>query len=144
MNCMNDLPALIRNARERRGITNQAALGELIGRDQSFVSRLERGLMKELPTPETLRAIGDALGLTMPEMLEAAGYVDPAPPSDVITIPASDPRAALLAALADATDRDVLKATLLIEVLVDYAKPAPAVVRSDGEPIGNNRNPTSA
>ena len=68
LDCMNDLGELIKNARERRGYSSQAALARELDRDQSFVSRLERGAVKELPTPEVLQQVGDVLGLTMEEV----------------------------------------------------------------------------
>lgn len=140
---MNTLGAAIARRREQRGLM-QKDLATAIGRDQGYVSKLERGVIKEFPPPDILRGISEALGMPMTEILEIGGYLTPADDVEGITIPATDPRAALLRAVADATDRDVLKATMLIEVLVDYSKPAQPVIASDAEPIDENRTPRSA
>lgn len=107
IDCMEEFGELIRVARERRGYRSQAALARRLDRDQSFVSRLERGAVKELPTPEVLEQVGDVLGLTMEEMLTAAGYLNQQPPKPSITIPRTDPRARLLELVAHVDDDDM-------------------------------------
>src|SRR5690606_15387150 len=54
---------------------SQSAFASAVGLTQSKYGRIENGTIKELPTPEDLRLIGDALGLSMEDMLRAAGYL---------------------------------------------------------------------
>lgn len=70
---MSGLGDLVRHARDRQG-WSQGELGVRIGRDGSYISRLETGRMKETPTPEDLRGLARHLGVTVPAMLAAAGY----------------------------------------------------------------------
>lgn len=75
MSGMKEFGALIKRAREQRGLT-QAELGARIGYTHSFVVRLERGQMTNPPTPQTMRDLERELGVSRREMLEAAGYLD--------------------------------------------------------------------
>src|SRR5690606_38556399 len=75
MSGMKEFGALIKRAREQRGLT-QAELGARIGYAHSFVVRLERGQMTNPPTPQTMRDLERELGVSRREMLEAAGYLD--------------------------------------------------------------------
>lgn len=114
------LGLLVKDARERRGYQNQSALARELGRDQSFVSRLERGVLKELPPPEVLRQLGDVIGLSMEDMLTAAGYLEKPErndPPETITIPATDPRARILAVLDGLPDHAVNQWVVAIEAL---------------------------
>lgn len=79
MDDMNDLGALIKRERERQGYTTQVAFARALGKTQNWLSRLESGSIKELPTPEDLRCISETLDLPMRTMLEVAGYLDPEP-----------------------------------------------------------------
>lgn len=64
---------LIREARERQG-WRSIDLGVKIGRDGSFVSRLETGRFKETPPPDVLAALSEYLGLDEAELLRSLGY----------------------------------------------------------------------
>lgn len=70
---MNDLGRFIQEKRLARGMRSES-LASAIGRSQSWVSRVETGMMKTLPEPEALAAIAKALGVTVAELLDAAGY----------------------------------------------------------------------
>lgn len=70
---MNKMGLLIRSARERKG-WNQKQLADKIGKDSSYVSRLETGRTKETPPAEDLGSLSDVLGVTVLDMLTAAGY----------------------------------------------------------------------
>ena len=73
---MEEFGALIKSARERRGLT-QAGLGARVGYSPNFVNRLEAGSIKNPPTPETLRELERLLGLPglTRMLLEAMGYL---------------------------------------------------------------------
>ena len=49
-------------------------LASRLGKQPSYVTRLETGVTKTLPPPEELDAIARELHLSVSEMLEAAGY----------------------------------------------------------------------
>lgn len=119
---MNELGSYIAAMRERRGYRTQTALAEAIGKPQTFVSRIERGTAKVLPEPDDLRLIARALNVPMAELLRAAGYLDPDDDTDTITIPADDRRAAILDVLDGATDQELMKALLILEITVDAAR----------------------
>lgn len=48
-----------------------------IGRAPSWVSRMETGGQRTLPDPDVMRALANELRVTMPDLLEAAGYLQP-------------------------------------------------------------------
>lgn len=123
MTGMAEFGALIKRAREQRGLTG-VELAHRIGRQHSFVVRYEKGQPSNLPDPHDFNAFARELGLSKTAMLEAAGYLDPEPASDVLTIPADDPRADLLRMLDGETDVSPhgmrhVAATLLLEAGVD-------------------------
>ena len=64
---MNNGPSAIRIERTLRGLS-QTELAAKIGRDQSWISRLERGLSGARVSPGMARKIADALS-TSPEKL---------------------------------------------------------------------------
>lgn len=70
------LGARLRQARDQRGWTLEYVAGRM-RRPLSWYSTLETGRKKGLPEPFELRQIGEILGLSMPELLEAAGYLSP-------------------------------------------------------------------
>ncbi|HVL22469.1 MAG TPA: helix-turn-helix transcriptional regulator [Thermomicrobiales bacterium] len=105
---MTELGRLIATARARRGYTTQQAFADALGKTPTFVSRLERGAAKEMPSPEDVRLIARVVGLPVARLLEAAGYLDPAAPTgDVRTVPGDDPRAVVLDLLDGLTDQQV-------------------------------------
>lgn len=78
---MERLGALIEAARERSGLKGYEVARRL-GKQPSYVSRLENGDTKTLPPPHELRQIGQAIDLSVEEMLRAAGYIDDDAPDD--------------------------------------------------------------
>lgn len=92
---MKRLGALIRSARDHAGLRGYE-LAARISKQPSYVTRLETGEMKTLPSPEELAAIGEALDLPMPVMLAAAGYALDDEPAD------DDPVEAVIAELRPA------------------------------------------
>jgi DNA-binding XRE family transcriptional regulator len=78
----NTLADRVRRGREKCGLT-QRALGELVGQDQAYISRLERGEISEI-TVGTLERLADAFHVTTDYLLGRP--------------PASAPDAALVAA----------------------------------------------
>lgn len=73
MTYMDELGALIKQARDAHGLTG-LQLARDIGKVPSFVSRLETGAMKDLPSPEDLHALSRVLGIPVSDMVRAAGY----------------------------------------------------------------------
>lgn len=71
------LGARVRQLREWRGLS-QEELAEKIGKDQNYISQLERGVIR-MPRPETLAALAEALGTTPVDLLRAAGWVPEEP-----------------------------------------------------------------
>ena len=71
---MNELGELIRIARERSKFATQRDFADAIQKDPSWVSRLERGLIKETPTPQDMNHLAQALLISQSDMLKAAGY----------------------------------------------------------------------
>lgn len=102
---MKDLGRIVRRERERRGMRG-LDLAVAIGRDPSYVSRLERGTLKEIPAPDTLHALGQTLAISDARLLAALGYVttESAETAD----PTPDPLAALVATFSPAQRRMLL------------------------------------
>jgi transcriptional regulator with XRE-family HTH domain len=65
---------MVKRARDRKG-WRSIDLGAALGRDGSFVSRLETGTFKETPAPDVLAALREHLGLDETQMLRALGYL---------------------------------------------------------------------
>ena len=65
----------IRKLRKERGLT-QAELAEVIGVDESYVSKIETGRLTYTPSEETLRLMAHALGA---DVLEVLGLAKKAP-----------------------------------------------------------------
>jgi transcriptional regulator with XRE-family HTH domain len=55
---------------------NQGELGAAIGRDQGFISELERGVPTNLPSIEILRGLAAELDCDVADFLIAAEYID--------------------------------------------------------------------
>lgn len=119
MDEMYALGDLIRITREQRG-WNQRDLAERLGWDNSRLSRLEKGVAKVLPPPGEMHALADVLGVPEARLLEAAGYrvAGDDPPGDTLTLPAADPRAALVALLAGVPDDAVRTITATVRTLL--------------------------
>jgi transcriptional regulator with XRE-family HTH domain len=70
-----DFGRYVRERRESLGITAQEELGAMIGRDQNWVSRLERGVIRcPIPPPEEINLLATALQVTPFQLLRQAGY----------------------------------------------------------------------
>ena len=136
---MNNLHTLVKQARERRGFRTQGELAVRIGRDTSYVSRLENGALKEIPQPELLRDLADALGYTVVDLLRAAGYdVDAPDTSEVITIRRDDPRARVAEIMDALPDEAVEQWIAALEVLTQAA--SVNTNRGISSPEGNDEN----
>jgi transcriptional regulator with XRE-family HTH domain len=74
---MNNMSTLGKFIRDRRVYRHQMSrdLAAAVGIDAATLSRLETGGMKTLPDPALLRRLAEALGVTVPDLLEAAGYL---------------------------------------------------------------------
>lgn len=103
MEPMNALGKLVRAARENQGMRG-IDLGVAIGRDGAYVSRLERGILKEVPDPATLGRLSDALDIPELRLLEAIGYRVRQP------APAAPPIDSRRAALIDLLERELTEA----------------------------------
>lgn len=68
-----ELGEFIQKRRKELGMT-QEDLADLVGRDQHWVSRLERGIVR-LPGPEELAQLAQALDVDVAVLLQAAGYL---------------------------------------------------------------------
>jgi transcriptional regulator with XRE-family HTH domain len=85
----------IRRRRDELGIS-QGTLAERVGKDQPFISEIERRTTPGyLPAPELLNDIAKALQMPVATLLNAAGYL---PDEDAPDVPQPDP-------LADPTTR---------------------------------------
>ena len=72
------LGTLLRKARESKGpIWTLDYVSRQIGRPGTWLSNLETGKTKGLPEPSELRRLADILGLTMIEVMQAAGFLIP-------------------------------------------------------------------
>jgi transcriptional regulator with XRE-family HTH domain len=122
--------ALLRRKREDRGL-NQDEVGDRIGRDKSYVSRMENGRGMVMPDPQVLRDFGQALGLTMEEQLTALGYLDdPSARGPAYTVAPDDPRADLLDLVAGLPAEDIRAAIRLLDVvLTGYVRRRTPVVQ---------------
>lgn len=64
----------IQDRRAEVGYSTQKAFADALGKDQSWVSRLERGVVKELPPPEDVALLSSLLHVPVEEIVAAAGY----------------------------------------------------------------------
>lgn len=70
---MTPLGKLIRAGRKAKGNMSQETLGELVGKDQNYISFVETGRIKR-PATAVLDDIARALGLPRAELYAAAGW----------------------------------------------------------------------
>lgn len=73
MGSMEALAIAVKRARLAKGMRG-IDLAQAIGKDPSYVTKLEHGTLKEIPDPATLAALSDALGIAEPSLLELIGY----------------------------------------------------------------------
>lgn len=66
-----DLGEMVRRLRKERGLT-QAELGEAVGVDESYVSKIEKRRLNYVPSEVTLRLFAKALGVNPLELLTVA------------------------------------------------------------------------
>lgn len=102
---MKEFGETIRAIREARG-REQKDVAAAIGRPPSWVSGFELGKKKNLPEPEEMRMLAEALGVSRLVLLQGAGYldddeVDPALTSQLALFPPGDIRADIVALLRD-------------------------------------------
>lgn len=64
----------VRTRREERGIT-QREVGERMGLDSTYVSRIERGAVNTWPTPDEARRWARALETTIEDLMRSVGYL---------------------------------------------------------------------
>ena len=105
---MKEFGKLVREAREQLGMRSYE-LADAIGKQRSYVSRLEAGELKETPPPDDLRRIRRTLNVSMRSLLVSLGYVDADEPEPGIAymIREDDPRADLLALTEGLSSQDV-------------------------------------
>lgn len=65
----------VRRQRGRMGLS-QKQLAAMLSKDDSWVSRLETGRAKEIPSPDELRELARALHCSEADLLRAAGYLE--------------------------------------------------------------------
>ena len=82
-----DLTVYLTNARSKVGLTQDRA-GKMIGKDKTFICRLERSA--KTPRPHVLRALAGIYDLHPNEVLGKAGYKE-FPPLDVLEHPDKAP-----------------------------------------------------
>jgi len=64
----------LRKLREKKRVTLRK-VGEATGLSHVYISQLETGARRKLPTPEKLKPLAHYFNVTMKELLEKAGYV---------------------------------------------------------------------
>lgn len=113
---MDTLGALVKRARLGKGMRG-GDLGAAIGKDASYVSKIERGTMKDIPPPEIVRALSDALGVPEARLVRAIGYrtsEGEAPPFDF-----DSEKAAVLEILEGLDEREARTLRRMAEIIVD-------------------------
>lgn len=113
---MKDLGTYIQQHRIEAGYATQRAFADALGKDQSWVSRIERGVGKELPPPEDIELLASALHVTPHELFIAAGYrLDNAPAPDAPVV------RSLRAILEgkDFTDKQVQSIVTMVRTMVE-------------------------
>ena len=68
----------IKELREKKGVTLRD-IEEVTGISNVYICQLETGARKKLPSPDNLQALAEYFGVTLKELLEKAGYVEPQP-----------------------------------------------------------------
>lgn len=81
---MESFGKLVRRARLAKGMKG-ADLGSAVGRDGSYISRIENGEQKETPPPDVMAALSSMLDVPEERLLRAWGYLKDsgAPPPGV-------------------------------------------------------------
>ena len=68
----------IKELREKKGVTLRD-IEEVTGISNVYICQLETGARKKVPSPDNLQALAEYFGVTLKELLEKAGYVEPQP-----------------------------------------------------------------
>ena len=66
----------LKGLREKKGVTLKQIEKET-GLSNAYISQLETGARKRLPAPEKLKKLASYFNVTLKELLEQAGYVEP-------------------------------------------------------------------
>lgn len=120
------LAALVRQSRKRLGMT-QDDFAEAIGKSLGYIGQLESGRIAR-PQPETLRAIGRALNISLDQLAVATGQLDrPDPSTDPTRVvllldamPSAEARLAAYRAMPPEVKRGIRK--LLRDLLTEEAR----------------------
>lgn len=70
---METLAKAVRGARLAQGMRG-IDLAQALGKDPSYVTKLEHGTLKEIPDPATLGKLSAALGIPEPDLLALIGF----------------------------------------------------------------------
>ena len=81
MNQRSQLGRVLTELREKADL-NKAELARMAGVDRSYISMIESG-KAHIPRRDVLIALARALGVPTEVLLEAAGYIEPSPSSDI-------------------------------------------------------------
>ena len=74
-----DIWDLFKRTRIRKGMT-QEELADCMGFDQTYISYIERGMLKNPPNPEVVTKFCDCLGISRNAVLRQMGWLDASPP----------------------------------------------------------------
>lgn len=95
------LGQFVRYRRGRLGLTQEQVADRMPDHSATWVSRIETDTRREIPSPEDLRALADALDCRIEELLQAAGYLDEPSPSGSNGAAVSSPHLHFFAANSD-------------------------------------------
>lgn len=112
------LGAFVRQARLTAGLS-QEELGAKVRKAQRDISALERGRNAQMPRPEELRAIIDAVGASMEEALQYVGYLDDDHESAANVYAAIEREVRLAEGIGDAERSVILQAIAYAKRLAD-------------------------
>ena len=120
MNEMQRFGKLIEDGMKERGLVGYQ-FAAMLGKQQSWLSRILNGQNANPPTPEDMRALSQTLGIPVRAMLEALGYLEPTElePQIAYIIERDDPRAEILAMLEGASPAKLDTISQLVRVLTD-------------------------
>ena len=105
---MNTLSAFLKKKRTEKEMSMRK-LAELANISHTEVKRIEDGTRKQ-PSPQVLRAIAGALGISLDEIMMIAGYVD--------DVPAEPIAVAKISEIDELTDDEVKE----VKKYIDYLK----------------------
>jgi len=140
MNEMQRFGKLIEDAMRKRGIVGYQ-LASMLGKQQSWVSRLVNGQNSNPPDPYDFDQLSRTLGVSKRSMLEAIGYLDPEVPDAGVAyvIHEGDPRVAILDLLAEETDEGIGTVAQIVGLLNLHSR-AGAGVEESSKPNRDQSN----